>query len=367
VGSSSQRIELAVSLEPHDLPFQHRVLRYPPASTMRISRPSMHSVEALDGLDPRPVFQGFSQCLPGTPSPPGPPNFWFNFGDSYSQTGFNATGPLPNTSNPIGNPQFPGYTAAGGENWVGFVASSYNNSVLYTYNYADSDAIIDASLVTASKPSVLSLADQVDQFMSSVASRPDTTPWTSDNALFSVWIGGNDIGYLYDSGEDQSTFLLHANPNAGTLDQNYDAGARSFLFANVPPIDRSPLMLNQSLTSQALEKSVIATFNSKLQDRVNAFQSSHSEVLPFIPINLNVKTFFWDTNAQFSDIFDNPYYFGFKDATSYGSDANMFWVDEYHPGVLLMFEARRIDDGIVSANRLFGQTVGLKVLVNTVW
>jgi hypothetical protein len=37
-------------------------------------------------------------------------------GDSYSQTGFSITGTKPSTSNPIGNPAFPGYTTTGGNN-----------------------------------------------------------------------------------------------------------------------------------------------------------------------------------------------------------------------------------------------------------
>jgi hypothetical protein len=37
---------------------------------------------------------------------------------------------------------------------------------------------------------VLSLIDQVNEFLTGgVASKPATTPWTSADALFSVWIG----------------------------------------------------------------------------------------------------------------------------------------------------------------------------------
>lgn len=118
-------------------------------------------------------------------------------GDSYTQTGFTPTGTLPAVGNPLGNPPYPGYTATGGENWVDYVTTTYNRSLVFTYNYAYGGATIDAKLVTPYEPTVLSLTDQVNQFLNSVASKPASTPWTSANALFSIFIGINDIGNSY--------------------------------------------------------------------------------------------------------------------------------------------------------------------------
>lgn len=69
----------------------------------------------------------------------------------------------------------------------------YNTSLVLTYNYAYGGATIDASLVAPYEPTVLSLTDQVGEFLDTAAS----TPWTSGNALFSIWIGINDIGNRY--------------------------------------------------------------------------------------------------------------------------------------------------------------------------
>ena len=57
-----------------------------------------------------------------------------------------------------------------------------------------SGATIDADLVTPYLPTVLSLKDQVNQFLASLSSHPKTAPWTSANSLFSFFIGINDIG-----------------------------------------------------------------------------------------------------------------------------------------------------------------------------
>lgn len=44
---------------------------------------------------------------------------------------------------------------------------------------------------------MLSMTDQVNQFLSGAALKPASTQWSSDNSLFSFWIGINDIGNSY--------------------------------------------------------------------------------------------------------------------------------------------------------------------------
>jgi hypothetical protein len=122
-------------------------------------------------------------------------------GDSYTQTGFNYTLTLPSSGNPLGNPTYPGWTATGGENWVDYVTTTYNNSEVFTYNYAYGGAVIDSALVTPYDPSVISLDEQIqDQFL---PTQDSIEGWTSENAIFSVWIGINDIGNSYYLGGDR--------------------------------------------------------------------------------------------------------------------------------------------------------------------
>ena len=91
----------------------------------------------------------------------------------------------------------------GGVNWVDLDTTVYNNSLVLTYNYAYGGATINASLVQPFQPTVLSLIDQVNQFMDGPAKKPASAPWTSENALFSIWIGINDIGTTYSQGGDR--------------------------------------------------------------------------------------------------------------------------------------------------------------------
>ncbi|KAF9037784.1 hypothetical protein BDZ89DRAFT_1061372 [Hymenopellis radicata] len=194
--------------------------------------------------------------------------------------------------------------------------TTYNKSLVLTYNMAYGGATIDSNLVTPYEPTVLSLTDQINDFLESTSILP---AWKSANTLFSVWIGVNDIGNSYYLSGDRDAF-------SDVLLDAYFAlieklGARNFLFANVPPIDRSPLMLAQPASSQALENTVIQGFNAKLVTRANNLKSTHA----------GVKTFIWDSHAIFTRILDSPTTYGFKDATSFGTGSDIFWGNNYHP------------------------------------
>lgn len=248
--------------------------------------------------------------------------YWFSFGDSYSQTWFDPTGELPSTANPIGNPEYPGWTAAGGENWVTFLTTKYNTSLVFTYNYAYGGATTDAALVAPYEDTVLSFVDQVAEFTEGAGTKPEETPWTSEESLFSVWIGVNDIGNSFwldgDRGEFSDTLLDRDFEMVETL---YETGGRNFLFLNLPALERTPVMLNQTEEGRAQEASVIAVHNAKLADRVADFEATHD----------GVQTWLWDSYAVFNEVLDDP--------TTYGLNANVsgygdgyFWGNDYHPG-----------------------------------
>ncbi|KAF8915394.1 hypothetical protein CPB85DRAFT_1432998 [Mucidula mucida] len=262
---------------------------------------------------------------------------WFSFGDSYTQTGFNlTTGPLPSVGNPLGNPTYPGWTSSGGENWVDFLTTTYNTSLVFTYNLAYGGATIDANLVAPYTPSVLSLTDQVNDFLDSGSLIPS---WSSEDTLFSFWIGINDLGNSYYLGGDRDVFsdtlldayfalidklvirLIAKHFTVLMLIPSSATGARNFLFVNVPPTDRSPLMLGQSTDAQALLKSTIQGFNTKLAARAQALEANSS----------GVQTWVWDSNALFTTILDDPTSYGFTDVTTYGDSPDLFWINDLHP------------------------------------
>jgi hypothetical protein len=126
-----------------------------------------------------------------------------NSGDSYSQTGFDPTLSLPSSSNPLGNPTFPGYTTSGGPNWIGYYITQYNSSPVYSYNFASGGATTDAKLVTPFAPTVLSFVDQVNLYLKS-SKTAGFTRWNAANSIFAVWIGVN-VSIVTDALQAQST------------------------------------------------------------------------------------------------------------------------------------------------------------------
>ena len=94
-------------------------------------------------------------------------------------------------------------------------------------------------------------------------------------------------------------------------------------------------MLAQGTTATALEKSVIAGFNSKLADRVAWLKGNNTGVrrppaVLFMAQMLTssaarqVSTWIWDSNTDFTTILNAPTKYGFVDATSYGNTGD-FW------------------------------------------
>lgn len=134
-----------------------------------------------------------------------PPYSCYYSGDSYSQTGFNASGTLPSIGNPLGNPPYPGGTAVGGANWVDLLTTTNNNSLILTYNFAWGGATIDSRLVQSGQG--VTLTDDVNTFRKKFANKPASTPWKPQNALFSFWIGINDIGYSYYRDGDRNAYV----------------------------------------------------------------------------------------------------------------------------------------------------------------
>ncbi|KAG6810290.1 hypothetical protein H0H92_012541, partial [Tricholoma furcatifolium] len=294
-----------------------------------------------------------STSATSTPTAPVDVNYWFSFGDSYTQTDFDPNSTLPAVGNPLGNPPYPGYTATGGVNWVDLVTTEYNTSLVFTYNYAYGGATINASLVAPYESSVLSLGDQINEFLEGAGTQPAATPWTSANSLFSIWIGINDIGNSYNESGDRGAFNDVLLANEFALVQELcryqlkliysNVGARNFLFVTVPPINDSPLMIAEGASACAAEAVVIADFNTKLVEQASSFQANNS----------GVTTYIWDANAQFTTILANPTAYGFIDNVTVGSDPDDFWGNTYHPSSY--------------AHQFFGEEVGTNVLGNTIW
>ncbi|KAI4161073.1 MAG: hypothetical protein LQ342_005236 [Letrouitia transgressa] len=190
---------------------------------------------------------------------------WANCsGDSYTSTSFNIHGHQPDAENPLGNPAYPGATSSDGPNYVDFLTSTYNQSFIRTYNLGYGGATIDPSLVSSPYGLIVqSFQQQVqEEFLPVYASNP-SVPWTSADSLFTVFFGINDV-ILSHAGRNSSLNYALIKSYENLVHQLYAAGARNFIFLNVPPVDRSPGSLTQDAATQASLAGYIGELNFRL-------------------------------------------------------------------------------------------------------
>ncbi|ORY61428.1 uncharacterized protein BCR38DRAFT_373253 [Pseudomassariella vexata] len=243
----------------------------------------------------------------------------FIFGDSYTQTGFNYTLDAPSQTNPLGNPTYPGWTSSNGPNWVDFLTVEYNASLLQTYNLAYGGATVDSALVAPYIDTVLSLKDQVlTEFVPAYTGNsplaPNAPNWTAADSIFGFWIGINDVGNSY----WLDTATLNAqifDVYSGLVDAIYAAGGRNFFFVNVPPTDRSPLMLGQTEWAITTIKADIEAFNGLLSEMTRNLTDKHEG---------EVNVWVYDANTAFGEVLDDPAVYeqtaGYKNTTAYCED-----------------------------------------------
>ena len=164
------------------------------------------------------------------------------------------------------------------------------------------------------QPTVSSVAEQVENlWFPNYAAKPASAPWSSENTLFAIFDGINDVGNSWGKGVPATT-TLNAQIFAvfhGLIDELYYAGARNFAFLNVPPVDRAPLTLAQSVANQEEEKADILAWNTLVISMAQDLKSLFPDI--------NVFTI--DANAIFSAVLDdptsNPLTAGYKNTTAY--------------------------------------------------
>jgi len=252
----------------------------------------------LSGL----LVLGVVYALPASALTWGTTKFLFVFGDSYTTTGFNISAGI---DSPV-----PGFTASNGPNWVQFLGGTYNVTNTRVFDLASGGATTDSKLVTPFEPTVLSLVDQVAQFDQFLSPPPTEASWKSDNSLAAIFIGINDVGNSWDwtNVTQQGFHRTLLNRYFQQVENLYEKGIRSFLFVNVPPIDRAPLFIEQGVVATRAVKASLADYNAQLSGQVKAFQTRHKD--------LDQITVF-DSNKLFNTLLDSASALGWVNSTGF--------------------------------------------------
>lgn len=195
-----------------------------------------------------------------------------------------------------------------------------------SYNLASGGATTDANLVTPFAPTVLSLVDQVDEFVTNLAPAPAYAPWTGADSLFGIWIGVNDVGNAWYRPEWPTLSVQIVDQYFKQVQRLYDAGGRKFVFLTVPPINRAPANLGSDEWSQTTLKAAIQTYNGLITSGAAAFKAAnpgvYAEVIDIFP--------------KFDLILDNPTAYGATNSSCYNADGKTcLWWNDYHPGLVL--------------------------------
>ncbi|KAJ5888300.1 Acetylesterase [Penicillium taxi] len=233
--------------------------------------------------------------------------YFFTFGDSYSQTNFNVSGEQPNAVDPMGNPTLGTGTTGGGINWIGRLTTTYNDSLVLSYNLAVGGATINNAIVNSGYEDMTS---QVATFQYVYSNKSGFAPWKSSDAVFGFWIGINDIGNGFKS-QNASQVVPRLMAQYKYLFQSiYADGGRKFLFLNVPPTNRSPFILDQGLAVSRKHTAWLADYNEALKLMV-----------------LGLRDRYWDTQIVLYDSFkfmtkvlNNPQGYGFRNASCIDDD-----------------------------------------------
>ncbi|CAE6402288.1 unnamed protein product [Rhizoctonia solani] len=190
------------------------------------------------------------------------------------------------------------------------------------WDFAFGGAPIDPDIVPLEAEIITPLTDQVAQWVQAKQDNLLEAPRNSSMAAF--FIGINDMlgTTSWNNVTDWNAFWNRAlDSYFGVVDQVYDTGLRSFLFLNVPSLDRAPgLVDNPDVANHAAQ---VKTFNSLLEQRINDFKTSKC--------NVSVASF--DINVLMGSVLDSPSEYGFTNTTGYCqcSDPGYFWRDPYHP------------------------------------
>ncbi|KAI0199771.1 hypothetical protein F4808DRAFT_471232 [Astrocystis sublimbata] len=270
----------------------------------------------------------------------------FIFGDSYTETGFDYTQAQPSATNPLGNPNYPGRTSSNGPNWVSYLTYKYNASELLTYNFAYGGATVDSALVEPYLPTVKSVKEQVDtEFLPGYTGSSASTTWTGDDSIFAIWIGINDVNNSFKQGKNMTDALNDEifDVFSGLVDKMYDAGGRNYVLINVPPLERTPVVIGQGDSAVALIKADVAVWNQKVVDLANSLKAK-----------ADTNVWIYDSNESFGEVIDDPklhaetaglqnttdYCVAYQDGTpaqdtfdpSCGIPVNeYFWLNDLHP------------------------------------
>lgn len=140
--------------------------------------------------------------------------------------------------------------------------------------------------------------DSFIAFFPVYAAKPEFARWNSEDTVFAIFDGINDIQISYYQGVPATT-VLNAKIFAvyhGLVDMLYYSGARNFAFLNVPPVDRAPLVVDRGVSDQVAVEADIKAWNNALTAMARDIKKEKPDVNIFVV----------DAHRTFTKVMDDP-------------------------------------------------------------
>ncbi|KAH7020905.1 uncharacterized protein B0I36DRAFT_367381 [Microdochium trichocladiopsis] len=221
------------------------------------------------------------------------------FGDSYSSTYFRPRSTQPSPANPFGNI---GELRTNGPKWPQYLATKYNESTILVYNMAFGGSTVDQAIVPSRTNG--SFVKQLNRFLNVYS--PSAVTKTPNTTLYAFWFGINDVGKLFDSnGTASDADVLASGLYTQIFDRYFsllrrlrtEAGARNFLFINVPPLERTPIA----------QKAPKGPYNSRTTALVTSFNQRIAELAGKVQNEFAGSTVYtYDAHGMFDHALGEP-------------------------------------------------------------
>ncbi|OUM60162.1 carbohydrate esterase family 16 protein [Piromyces sp. E2] len=223
--------------------------------------------------------------------------------------------------------KYSGKTVVGGKNWPLHLLDLHNMTL---WNFSMKGSVIDSRMVPRDIFKT-SLLNQYELYIKKMIKRGKFyNSWNSNDTLFSLWIGCNDIRFIkrnYNNNKKIPRLTLIFNiiiqNMFNTIEKMYKTGAKNFLILNIPPLDKAPL--NDSGKYNYYKYDVMH-FNTSFNIKAEILAKKYKD------INIIV----YNTREEYEYIMNNYKEFNLIDGHSKWSAnktanlKNYFWLDRSH-------------------------------------
>ena len=213
-------------------------------------------------------------------------------------------------------------TSAGGPNWVEYLTecfeglpsqckeTSQDQKQLWDFAFAGAD--VSTQFTTLHHNYSVDLVSQINQYLT-YAAEPLASNLAPENTLVAIFIGINDISdtakwtNITSFPDLYSSIIATALDSATSLASSRGGGFESFLFLNLPPLEKTPGNVAAAAKNQSVYPSYaqVSAWNGILEEQVGAWKETAGVRDAWV----------FDTYGYLNQVIEEPERFGITNVT----------------------------------------------------